>query len=87
LAQEITEGGDKKLPVFVLGVGNRVASFCLEGASADLFRCDRFLCRVVGLDVLIQNGDGLGDDFVALECGEQAAVDVDRGLGLLEGAG
>ena len=37
--------------------------------------------------VLMQNLDELGDDVVALERGEQAAIDVDRGFGFFEGAG
>ena len=39
------------------------------------------------LDVLIQNRDELGDDLVALQRGEQAAIDVDRGFRFFEGAG
>jgi len=41
----------------------------------------------VALHVLIQNLDELGYDVVALERGEQAAIDVDRGFGFFESAG
>ena len=33
--------------------------------------------RVVGLDIVVENLDELGDDLVAFEGGEQAAVHVD----------
>ena len=42
---------------------------------------------VVRFDVLVQDADEVGDDGIALEGNEEAAVGVDRGFGFFEGAG
>jgi hypothetical protein len=41
----------------------------------------------VAFHVLIQNLDELGDDVIALERGEQAAIDLNRGFGYFKSAG
>src|ERR1019366_6535812 len=58
-------------------------------APLDLARADFFFFsgRVVGLDVVVENFDELGDDLVAFERSEEAAIHVDGGFRLFGGLG
>ncbi len=61
-----------------------------ERMAGSVSRADFFFLffpgRVVGLDVVVENLDELGDDLVAFERGEQAAVHVDGGFRLFGGS-
>src|SRR6266481_4169131 len=57
--------------------------------AAFLASCaDRFFLSngVVGVDVVVENFDELGDNLVPLQCREEATIDVDGSLGFFGGA-
>src|SRR6202023_1441204 len=63
--------------------GNRGSD---SGFSSDFFGRDFFLC-VVRFNVVVENLNELGDNAVALQRGEQAAIYVDGSFGFLERSG
>src|SRR5215467_2251062 len=68
--------------------GERLFEICIHQLSCEcgvrLLRQRNLFRRVVRLDVVIENLDELGNDGVASQGAEEAAIDVYRSFGLFE---
>ena len=86
LGQGMGAAGDKQVPLRLRRFG--MTSLHLRGKSKEYLDWDwGFGFGVVGVNVFVEDGDEFGDDSVSAESGEEAAVNVHRGLRLFEGAG